>query len=170
MSKVVVLNASFEPLGVVPIRRALVYIVNDRADVIAAVPDAEPVRAADVVVERPLVVQFKHYVRVPYQVKNAVAPWSRRLLLDRDGHRCSYCGAHAGTVDHIVPRSRGGDNSWMNTVAACGRCNARKADKSAAEAGMSLISQPRVVYQRDVLMIAIAATGVDMAELGLVAA
>ena len=63
-------------------------------------------------------------------------------MLDRDGHRCGYCGGPATTIDHVRPRSRGGKNHWLNTVAACGGCNQRKGDRTPAEAGLRLRFEP----------------------------
>jgi 5-methylcytosine-specific restriction endonuclease McrA len=69
-------------------------------------------------------------------------PWSRRGVMARDHFRCAYCGRTATTVDHVVPQSRGGPNTWTNTVAACGGCNQRKGDRTPAEAGMPLRVEP----------------------------
>jgi 5-methylcytosine-specific restriction endonuclease McrA len=68
--------------------------------------------------------------------------WSRAGVLQRDGRTCAYCGRTATTIDHVLPRSRGGANSWLNTVAACGSCNHRKGDRTPAEARMPLRLKP----------------------------
>lgn len=167
MTAVVVLNASFEPLGVVPLRRAMVYLVRERAVIVEAVPGAT-YRAAEAEFPVPRVVQFREMVRVPYRY--GAQPWSRRGVLERDGHRCAFCLKRASTVDHLMPKSRlpkGAADTWRNTVAACTSCNGRKADKTPDEARMPLRFQPREVTTRDTLLIALAQTGADLGALGL---
>lgn len=162
---VVLLNASFEPLGIVPLSRALVFLMRERAVLVDAVP-GRTVRSAEAEFPLPRVVQFREMVRVPYRY--GIVPWTRKGLLERDGHACAYCSSRrASTVDHVLPRSRGGRDTWMNTVAACSRCNGVKADRTPEEAGMPLRFQPRVVTSRETLVLAIAATGADVAALGL---
>lgn len=164
MSTVVVLNASFEPLGVVPLRRAMVYLVRERAVVVEAVP-GEVFRSAQAEFPVPRVVQFREMIRVPYRYRQQ--PWSNHGVLQRDANTCGYCGAKATTVDHITPRSRGGGNTWMNTIAACLKCNGKKADRTPQEAGMTLRFEPREVSSRDTLLVALASTGADLVALGL---
>ena len=139
MGNVVVLNASYEVLNVVSVHRAVRYVLKRKAEVLRA--DSERlVRAASHVMPAPLVVRLLRYVRVPYR---AGAPcWSRKGVLRRDGHRCAYCAGRASTVDHVVPRSRGGADSWANTVASCGSCNNRKGSRTPVEAGMTLRVTP----------------------------
>lgn len=161
---VVVLNASFEPLGVVPVARALVYLVRERAVIVDVVP-GETIRSAQAEFPLPRVVQFREMIRVPYRYGQV--GWTRAGLLQRDAHRCAYCGRRSSTVDHVLPRSRGGRDEWLNTVAACRQCNGSKADRTPEEAGMPLLYQPRVVTSRDTLILAIAATGADLGALGL---
>ena len=83
-------------------------------------------------------------------------------MLERDNWTCAYCGGHARTVDHVMPQSRGGGNTWMNTVAACGPCNNKKADRTPEEAHMTLLFQPRVMTRRELFKRRIAAAGVDI--------
>lgn len=161
---VVVLNASFEPLGIVPLNRAMTMLLHERATVVDAIP-GEVVRSATAEFPVPRVVQFREMVRVPYSWKGE--PWTRSGLLRRDSRTCAYCGKTGNTVDHILPRSRGGRDTWLNTVAACGRCNNDKADRTPEEAGMTLRFQPREVMKRDTLVLAIAELGVDTVALGL---
>lgn len=161
---VVVLNASFEPLGIVPVSRALVFLIRERAVIVDAIP-GRTLRSAEAEFPFPRVVQFREMIRVPYRYGQV--PWSRRALLQRDNHECAFCGKRASTVDHIQPRSRGGQDTWMNTVAACLRCNGVKADRTPEEARMPLRFQPRVVSSRETLVLAIAQTGADIVALGL---
>lgn len=164
MRQVVVLNASYEPLAVVSLHRAMTLVARERAVVVDAVP-GETVKASTIEFPMPRVVQFREMVRVPYRFRTR--PWTRHGVLQRDAHTCAYCGGSAATIDHILPSSRGGENSWLNTVAACLVCNNRKADRTPAEAGMPLRFQPREVSNRDSLLIAIAQTGVDVEALGI---
>jgi 5-methylcytosine-specific restriction endonuclease McrA len=89
----------------------------------------------------PKAVRLVQYVVTKWRYTGGPA-WSRPGVVARDGHRCGYCGGTATTVDHILPRSRGGRNSWLNTVAACGGCNQRKGDRTPAEARMPLRTTP----------------------------
>jgi len=132
------LNATYEPLCVVPSRRAIVLVLAAKAELVD-VADAF-VHAERVAVSVPVVVRLTRYVRVPHP---ATVPLSRRAVFTRDGGTCVYCGAVATSIDHVVPRSRGGGNSWDNVVAACRRCNHVKADRSLAELGWSLPQPPR---------------------------
>lgn len=163
-TRVVVLNATMEPLAVVPLSRALTFLLHERATIVEARP-GETVRSATAEFSVPLVVAFRELVRVPY--RRTVCPWTRRGVMARDGRKCAYCGRIASTIDHILPRSQGGKNTWMNTVAACARCNNAKADRTPERARMPLRFQPREVTRRDSLVVAMAQMGVDMEALGL---
>ncbi|MCF3105093.1 HNH endonuclease [Streptomyces roseoverticillatus] len=138
MRETLVLNASFEPLATVSLRRAVVLVLQGKAVVEQARPGRR-VRGPAVEVPAPQVIRLCRYVRVPFRRR---APWSRRGVLVRDRHRCAYCGRRATTVDHVVPRSRGGEDSWLNTVAACAEDNHRKADRTPEQAGMPLLNLP----------------------------
>jgi 5-methylcytosine-specific restriction endonuclease McrA len=132
-----VLNATYEPLCVVPLRRAVVLVLAEKAVVIEAGRDVMHSERMSMPV--PTVVRLAHYVRVPYRRE---VPLTRRAVLDRDGHRCAYCGVRADTIDHVRPRSRGGAHSWTNVVAACARCNHRKGDRLLLELGWHLATAP----------------------------
>lgn len=138
MRETLVLNASFEPLATVSLRRAVVLVLQDKAVVERAHPGLR-VRGSAVEIPVPQVIRLCRYVRVPFRQR---APWSRRGVLVRDRHRCAYCGQRATTVDHVVPRSHGGQDTWLNTVAACAADNHRKADRTPEQAGMRLLSRP----------------------------
>lgn len=135
--RTLVLNAGYEPLAVVTFRRALVLVLAGKATVLMA--DEAPVLAGDRSFPRPSVIILTRYVKVPYR---RVASVSRRGVLRRDGERCAYCGRAATTVDHIVPRSRGGEDTWENLVACCIRCNNAKGDRSLAATGWTLRVRP----------------------------
>jgi 5-methylcytosine-specific restriction endonuclease McrA len=151
MRDTLVLNASFEPLSTVTLNRAVVLVLQDKAVVEQAHPGLR-VRAAAVDIPVPQVIRLCRYVRVPFRRQ---APWSRRGVLVRDQHRCAYCGRRATTVDHVVPRSRGGADSWLNTVASCAEDNHRKADRTPEQAGMPLLRQPFEPTPQDAMLLAL---------------
>lgn len=151
MRDTLVLNASFEPLSTVALRRAVVLVMQDKAVVEQALPGLR-FRAADIELPVPQVIRLRRYVRVPFRQR---APWSRRGVLVRDRHRCAYCGRRATTVDHIVPRSQDGGDTWLNTVAACSGDNHRKADRTPAQAGMALLQKPFEPTPADTLLLAL---------------
>ena len=121
MPHVLVLNASYEPLGVVPLHRALVLVLENKA--VSLEESGAFMHSATVTVPAPSVVRLKRFVRVPYR---GPVPLTRRALFARDGGRCMYCGGVATSVDHVIPRSRGGQHAWDNVVASCRRCNHTK--------------------------------------------
>jgi 5-methylcytosine-specific restriction endonuclease McrA len=131
------LNASYEPLCVISVRRAVVLVLADKADVVAEADGR--FRSARTSVPAPSVIRLRGYVRVPYR---ATLPLNRRNLVARDRGRCAYCGGRGDTIDHVIPRSRGGRHEWTNVVAACQPCNGRKGDKLLAELGWTLPSTP----------------------------
>ncbi|HEY9763838.1 MAG TPA: HNH endonuclease [Trichocoleus sp.] len=136
MSKVLVLNASFEPLNITSWRRAIVLVIKGKAEQVEH--NGKVIYAG---LPLPTVIRLKHYVRVPYKD----IPLTRRNLLQRDNHSCQYC-SYAGeglTLDHVVPRSRGGEDSWENIVTACVRCNVKKGNRTPKEANMPLRTLPR---------------------------
>ena len=137
------LNASFEPLCVVPSRRALMLVLSTKAELVH--PTEQVFHSERTAFPEPSVVRLSHYVRVPFQTRVAL---NRRAVFARDGHRCQYCGATAENIDHVVPRSRGGTHTWDNVVAACRRCNSRKEDHLLHETNMALRRPPRIPRER----------------------
>ena len=133
-----VLNATNEPLSVVPARRAAVLVLDGKADAVHF--SGTVLRSEHLRVEIPSVVRLQYYVRVPYLRRGSL---SRRGVLARDDHRCQYCGRRADSIDHVRPRSRGGAHTWDNVVAACRRCNTRKRDQLLSEIGMRLYRTPQ---------------------------
>nr|WP_244231408.1 HNH endonuclease [Saccharomonospora piscinae] len=138
--RVLLLNATFEPLTALPLRRAIVLLVCGKAEVVHEDPTGLRLHSATMSVDVPSVIRLSTYVRVPYR---AQVPLTRAGLMHRDRFRCAYCGGKAETVDHVVPRSRGGAHSWENCVACCARCNHRKADRLLTELGWVLRVVPR---------------------------
>jgi 5-methylcytosine-specific restriction endonuclease McrA len=134
VDRTLVLNATYEPLCVVNWRRAVVLLLAEKADAVEL--SGEAARSASTEFDIPSVIRLRYCVRVPYRRDRI--PMSRRGVLRRDDHRCAYCPRHADTIDHVIPRSKGGTNTWDNVVAACLRCNARKADRTLEELGWKL--------------------------------
>jgi 5-methylcytosine-specific restriction endonuclease McrA len=138
MSRSLVLNATYEPLGVVTERRALLLVLNSRATMVEA--SGSVLHFSQGEIELPSVIRLNKFVKIPY--RHAV-PLSRRAIFARDGGRCVYCSAPATSIDHVIPRSRGGGHNWENVVSACHKCNHLKADKPLKELGWRLRSLPR---------------------------
>lgn len=135
--RALVLNATFEPICVVSARRAVVLVLAGKAHSVA--DEGVVFHSEHLSVTVPSVVRLSQFVKVPYRRRAAL---NRRSVLARDGHRCQYCGRTAETVDHVVPRSRGGHHEWANVVAACRPCNATKRDRMLHETTMSLRTSP----------------------------
>lgn len=140
--RTLVLNAGYEPLAVVSFKRAMVLVMAGKAAVLE-IDAGHPVLSAAGAWDRPSVIVLTRYVRVPY---GRSVPVSRRGVLRRDEHRCAYCSAHATTIDHVVPRSRGGADTWENLVACCLGCNNAKGDRTPSEMGWRLTSIPRMPF------------------------
>ena len=124
----------------VSFKRALVLVLNDKATVLAGA-DSQRVHSANREFELPTVILLQRYVRIPGSRK---IPVSRRGVLRRDGFRCGYCSKSANTIDHILPKSRGGQDTWENLVACCLKCNNAKSDKTPAEMGWELRVTPKM--------------------------
>jgi 5-methylcytosine-specific restriction endonuclease McrA len=148
MRSALVLNATYEPLSIVPARRAVCLVLADKADVV--VDDGSVMRSASRQVATPLVIRLRYVVKVPYLRRTSM---SRRAIFARDDHRCQYCGGTADSIDHVMPRSRGGQHTWENVAAACRPCNLRKRDRTPVEADMRLARSPRA--PRDMAWIAL---------------
>jgi 5-methylcytosine-specific restriction endonuclease McrA len=140
MQQVLVLNASYEPLNVCSVRRAYVLVFKGKAELIEALD--RPLATATDTYPWPHVIRLVNYVRVPRAVQRKI---SRRALFARDGWRCVYCGTSTSrlTLDHVVPRSRGGESVWENVVTSCAPCNLRKGDKLLEHTPMVLTRLPR---------------------------
>ncbi|MFE3445359.1 HNH endonuclease [Nocardia sp. NPDC059180] len=133
--RVLLLNATYEPLTALSARRAVVLLICDKADTVHHDPEGPVLHSAGSSLTIPSVIRLRTYVRVPYRAR---VPMTRAALMQRDRYRCGYCGGKAETIDHVVPRSRGGEHSWENCVASCAPCNHRKADKLLSELGWTL--------------------------------
>ena len=136
---VLVLNQSYEPLHVCSVRRAIILVFRERAEVVEELDSRIHTVANSFPV--PSVVRLAVYVRVPPKP----LALTKRNILKRDGFQCQYCATRRGpfTIDHVVPRSNNGRDSWENLVCACHRCNNRKGDRTPTEAGWVLMLKPR---------------------------
>jgi 5-methylcytosine-specific restriction endonuclease McrA len=133
-----VLNQNYEPLNVCSARRAFVLVHHGKAEVIEQI--AQGIRSVDAVFDLPSVIRLQYQVRRPRpQVR-----LTRREVFARDSGRCQYCGRVGGdlTLDHVMPRHRGGGHEWDNLVTACRACNHRKGGRTPAEARMKLLKTP----------------------------
>lgn len=142
MARALVLNASYEPLSVVATRRAVVLVLRGRASLVVARDEMWVSERQSVTV--PSVVRLTNFVKVPYR---RTVPVTRRAVFGRDSHTCQYCGGPAESLDHVLPRSRGGAHSWDNVVACCRACNIRKGDRLPGEAGFELRVRPQAPRQ-----------------------
>ena len=141
MHRVLVLNATFEPLNTVSMPRAVSLLLAEKAEIVEAA-EAQ-LRSQSLSLPMPLVIRLVTYVRIPRLLPLGV---TRRGVLKRDNFSCQYCGKSQSpsdlTLDHVLPRSRGGKNTWENVVAACKPCNHRKGNRTPAEAHLRLLRQP----------------------------
>jgi 5-methylcytosine-specific restriction endonuclease McrA len=137
---VLVLNATFEPINVCTVRRAAVLLLKQKAEVIEHA--SWMLRSEHRRLPRPMVIRLVTYVHVPRDVHRRKI--TRRAVFARDGWRCQYCGARTNlTVDHVIPRSKGGTTAWDNIVASCAPCNRRKGDLLPEAANMRPMRPPR---------------------------
>ena len=138
--RVLVLNATYEPINVCSIRRAVVLLLKEKAEMLER--NARELHSERYTVARPVVIRLVAYVRVPHQAHRRKI--TRRAVFARDGWACQYCGSRSNlTVDHVIPRSKGGTSSWENIVASCAPCNRRKGNALPRQVGMKLLKQPR---------------------------
>lgn len=138
--RVLVLNATFEPINVCTVRRAIVLLLKEKAEMLEH--GEHVLHSSSTTVPRPVVIRLVSYVRVPRDTHRRKI--TRRAVFARDNWTCQYCGARTQlTVDHVIPRSKGGDSSWENIVASCAPCNRRKGDQLPHQVGMTLRRRPR---------------------------
>ena len=140
------LNSSFEPLTMVPLKRALRLVIDGKAEIVEA-DSARPVRSERLALPRPAVIRLTKFIHVPRRFRRQV---TNTFLFARDGYRCQFCGKSISelrpreslTRDHLVPLSRGGTNIWTNVVTACSPCNTRKGNRLPSEIGMHPLTNP----------------------------
>lgn len=145
MTRCLALNASFEPLTMVPVRRALRLVIEGKAEIVEA--DQDVIRSERMSLPKPAIIRLKKFVHVPRRFRRQV---TNTFLFARDDYRCQYCHRwqhelrprECLTRDHLVPISRGGGNEWTNVVTACSACNTRKGNHLPSECGMTPMHAP----------------------------
>jgi 5-methylcytosine-specific restriction endonuclease McrA len=138
---VLVLNATYEPINVCTVRRATVLILKEKAEVLEV--GSGDLHWSNGSMSRPAVIRLVSYVRIPRDPNRRKI--TRRAVFARDGWECQYCGARTSlTVDHVIPRSKGGESVWENIVASCAPCNRRKGDRLPHQINMHPRRRPRV--------------------------
>src|SRR2546429_3623130 len=138
--RVLVLNATYEPINVCTVRRAVVLLLKERAELIER--SSRELHSESTTLARPVVIRLIAYVNVPRDAHRRKI--TRRAVFARDSWTCQYCGSRSSlTVDHVIPRSKGGESSWENIVASCAPCNRRKGDRTPRQAGMHPRRAPR---------------------------
>lgn len=135
---VLVLNQDYQPLSVCGVKKSLMLLCLEKAELLHPLVDRK-IRTVTMEYDFPSVIRLRRYARIPF--KTIVL--TRKNVMKRDGNRCQYCGTHEDlTIDHVIPRSRGGLDTWENLVAACNRCNHKKGNHTPKEAGMPLRREP----------------------------
>ena len=135
-----VLNATFEPINVCTVRRAVVLLLKEKAEMIER--GERDLHSASANMSRPVVIRLVSYVKIPRDTHRRKI--TRRAVFARDDWTCQYCGSRSNlTVDHVVPRSKGGSSNWENIVASCAPCNRRKGNTMLRHSGMQLARPPR---------------------------
>ena len=137
--RVLVLNQSYEPLMVIGAKRAVILLLSEKVDSLECY--REKIHSAYLTISLPSVIRLRDYARI----RRREIVLSRKNILKRDNHICQYCGARSVpmTIDHILSRKKGGDESWENLVAACVPCNTRKGDHALKATQMVLLKTPR---------------------------
>ena len=135
--RTLVLNVTYQPLSITTVRRALLLVLAGKADVIHTRPGS--IRSPRMSMSVPSIVRLRYHARAPYRRR---APLHRRAVFARDAYRCQYCGSRAECIDHIHPRSRGGEHTWENVVACCRSCNVGKGDSLLSEGRYRLHRTP----------------------------
>ena len=137
--RVLLLNQNYEPMTVCSARKAIVLLYLGKAEMVEK--DSGWVHSVSTSMPIPSIVRLSRLIRAP---RRRVL-LNRKNIIRRDGHQCQYCGSKEGpfTVDHIMPRNRGGGDSWENLVCACMKCNCQKGNKTPHEANMPLLREPR---------------------------
>lgn len=145
-----VMNASFENLGATHLNRAIALVASGRAVVEEAVDGKFISSVSGKRIPFPKIIRLLTYLKVPFTYSEEF--FSKQGVLKRDNHTCGYCSKTSAegaklTHDHIIPASRGGQNTWTNAITACVDCNGKKADRTPEEAGMPLLFKPTIPYK-----------------------
>ena len=143
-----VFNADYRAFGHVTWMDAIRLLMRDAVHVVETHSPAVHIHSPSQVMELPVSVVLKKYAHRPFKPINDSRA-TRAGVLERDHNTCAYCGRRATTIDHVLPKSRGGGDTWTNLVAACQVCNGKKADRTPEEAGMKLSWQPYIPREKD---------------------
>ncbi len=144
---VLLINASYQVLSRVAWQRAVTLVVTEVADIHEAHPD-KMIHSMHLSIPLPTIIRMRTYVYTPRLQEWAHGVTRGRILL-RDKRTCGYCGLRGDTIDHIIPKSRGGADSWDNLITSCAPCNNTKADRTPVQAGMKLLWVPRAPSAQD---------------------
>lgn len=147
---VLVLNSTYVPISRTKVSRAITLVLEG----LAVIEESDPLRRLrhkHGEFPYPTVLRLLKFVKVPF--KYGEVTWTKAGVMRRDHHICGYCGKNATTVDHILPRAQGGQNTWLNTVASCERCNFKKRDRRPEECGMVLRTKPHVPKRQGFLSV-----------------
>jgi 5-methylcytosine-specific restriction endonuclease McrA len=137
--KVLLLNQDYSAIAICSISKAFILLYLQKAEMVVKSSNGL-IRTVSQAFPQPSVIRLQHYVRVPYKGISL----SRHNVMRRDRFQCQYCGSTRNlTIDHLVPRSRGGQSTWLNLVVACNYCNSHKGNRTPEEAGMTLRQKPR---------------------------
>lgn len=137
MDRVLVLNSDYTPLNVTDTRRGFILVMKGKAEIVKE--DVNKIVTTIGEFVKPLIIRLVNYVKF----RRGAIKVGRRRIMKRDGYQCGYCGSSRNlTIDHIIPRSKGGDNSWKNLVTCCNKCNNLKDDKTAEQVGLKLKTKP----------------------------
>lgn len=139
MDGVLVLNFDYTPLNVTSVRRGFVLVDKGKAEIVKA--DENPIQTGYRTFVRPVIIRLLNYIR---HFSRGLRP-NRNRIYKRDNYECVYCGSHKNlTLDHVIPKSKGGTNDWTNLVTSCIKCNLKKADKTPEEARMNMKHKPHI--------------------------
>ena len=137
--KVLILNQDYSAISLCSVQKAFILIYLQKAEMLEKTENGY-LRSITTTYPKPSVIRLQHYVHIPYKGISL----SRHNLMKRDHYQCQYCGSNRNlTLDHLMPRSRGGKSTWTNLITACVRCNTRKGDRTPEEAGLTLRQQPK---------------------------
>ena len=138
-TRVLVLNQNYEPMSVTNAKKAIILIYLGKAEIVEHYD--QMIRSVNMAISLPSIVRLLRYISVPR--KKIIL--SRKNIIKRDAHQCQYCGIRNVplTVDHVIPKHRGGPDSWENLVCACVKCNTKKGNQTPIEAGMNLLRTPK---------------------------
>jgi 5-methylcytosine-specific restriction endonuclease McrA len=138
-SQVLILNQNYEPMTITNVKKAIILIYLGKAEIIEK--NEAYIRSIRTSYPLPSIVRLTRYINVPR--KRIIL--SRKNIIKRDSHQCQYCGIRTGsvTIDHVIPKVRGGEETWENLVCACVKCNNKKGNRTPEEAGMTLAKKPQ---------------------------